>query len=53
MDASISYLGAQLQFPGLDQINAELPRELTGAGEVTIVLKVDGIKTNPISLVFR
>jgi endoglucanase len=53
VDVSISYLGAQRQFPGLDQINAELPRELAGAGEVTIVLKVDGIATNPVSLVFR
>ncbi len=53
VEVAISYLGAQPQFPGLDQVNAELPHSLAEAGEVTIVLNVDGITANPVSVVFR
>ena len=37
----VSSVGAQSQYPGLDQVNAELPRSLAGAGEVTIALTCD------------
>ena len=47
------FAGAQPDFPGLDQANAELPRSLSGAGEVAVILKVDGKTANPVTLVFR
>ncbi|MGH9720055.1 MAG: cellulase family glycosylhydrolase [Bryobacteraceae bacterium] len=48
---SVSYLGPQPEFPGLDQINAELPRSL--AGQVAISLQVDSKPANPVTLIFR
>ena len=47
------FAGAQPDFPGLDQANAELPRSLAGAGEVPVLLKVDGKTANPVTLMFR
>jgi uncharacterized protein (TIGR03437 family) len=39
-NAQVLYVGAQGDFVGLDQINALLPRSLSGRGEVEVVLKV-------------
>lgn len=39
---------AQGTYPGLDQVNLELPRELAGAGTVDIVLTVEGQAANPV-----
>jgi endoglucanase len=50
---AISYSGAQPETPGLDQVNAELPRSLAGAGEVELVFRVNGKRANPVTLVFR
>jgi uncharacterized protein (TIGR03437 family) len=50
---SISYFGPQPDTPGLDQINAELPRSLAGAGLVAVGLLVDGTAANPATLTFR
>jgi len=47
------YAGKQAEFPGLDQANAELPRSLAGAGEVTIALSADGKPANALTLTFR
>ena len=44
--ASLLYAGAQPQYPGLDQVNVVIPSSLAGAGEVTVVLKVDGQTAN-------
>ncbi len=49
----VMYLGAQGQYEGLDQINAELPRALSGAGEVPVGLTVDGKPANTVTLSFR
>jgi uncharacterized protein (TIGR03437 family) len=50
---ALTYVGKQPQFAGLDQANAELPRTLAGAGEVPVVLTVDGQAANQVSLMFR
>jgi uncharacterized protein (TIGR03437 family) len=50
---AISYLGAQPGSPGLDQINAALPRTLAGGGQRTVVFTVDGKTANPVTLTFR
>jgi uncharacterized protein (TIGR03437 family) len=42
IDATVGYAGAQPESPGLDQINALIPRSLIGKGEVDVILTVDG-----------
>src|SRR5262249_44995683 len=44
--APVAYLGAQPSYPGFDQANIQVPRALAGAGEVPIVLTVDGQTAN-------
>jgi len=39
----VEYAGQQGTFVGQDQINAILPRSLSGAGEVGVVVTVDGV----------
>jgi uncharacterized protein (TIGR03437 family) len=48
--ATVVYAGAQSQYDGLDQLNVYVPRSLAGAGEVPIVLTVDGITGNVVTL---
>jgi uncharacterized protein (TIGR03437 family) len=47
MNLSVAYAGAQPQYPGLDQINVLLPPSLAGAGDVMILVTVDGQAANP------
>ena len=37
-------------YPGLDQINAALPRSLIGRGEMDLVLMVDGKTANTVKI---
>ena len=46
VDAPVLFAGAQGQFPGLDQINLQIPEGARGKGEVTITLTVDGKSAN-------
>jgi uncharacterized protein (TIGR03437 family) len=48
--AQILYIGQQPTDPGLDQLNVIVPRSLAGAGEVPVVLTVDGQTSNVVSL---
>jgi endoglucanase len=41
-----------ITYIGLDQINAELPRALTGAGKQTVTFTIDGKTANPVTLTF-
>ena len=47
------YAGAQLQYPGLDQVNVQLPQSLAGAGMVNAVVTLDGITANTLSIVVQ
>lgn len=47
------YAGPQGQYPGLSQVNVELPSTLQGAGEVSVSLNIDGFETNAVKLLFR
>ncbi len=40
-------------YPGFDSLSFILPRELAGAGEVTINIKVDGQPANPVKIVIQ
>lgn len=46
----VSFAGAAPDLAGLDQINARLPRSMTGRGDVEIVLTVDGKAANRVRL---
>jgi uncharacterized protein (TIGR03437 family) len=48
--AQVLFVGAQPQYEGLDQVNAIVPRSLAGAGEVPIVLTVDGQTANVVTI---
>jgi endoglucanase len=52
-DVPVQFAGAQPVFSGLDQVNAELPRTLMGAGEVPVLFKADGKAANAVTLAFR
>ena len=46
--AAVAYAGPQAQFNGLDQVNLYVPRSLAGAGEVPVILTVDGVTANVV-----
>jgi uncharacterized protein (TIGR03437 family) len=48
--AQVVYASAQPQFDGLDQVNIYVPRSLAGAGEVPVVLTVDGVTANVVTV---
>jgi uncharacterized protein (TIGR03437 family) len=48
--AQVVYAGAQSQYPGLDQVNVYVPRSLAGAGEVPVVVTVDGVTANVVTI---
>jgi len=48
--ATVAYAGAQGQYAGLDQVNVYVPRSLAGAGEVPVVLTVDGVTANVVTV---
>lgn len=47
------YAGSQPQFPGLDQVNFQLPASLRGAGEVSAAVTVEGRVFNAVTLSIR
>jgi uncharacterized protein (TIGR03437 family) len=46
----VEYAGPQGTFVGEDQINAVLPQSLAGAGQVNVVVTVDGITANTVKV---
>ena len=48
--AQILYIGAQPQYPGLDQLNVVVPRSLAGSGEVPVVLTAGGQTANAVTI---
>jgi uncharacterized protein (TIGR03437 family) len=44
--APVLYAGPQSQYPGLDQINVQVPQSLAGSGEVNVVLTVQDAVNN-------
>ena len=51
--ATVAYAGAQSAFQGLDQVNLYVPQGLAGAGEVPVVLTVDGVTANVVTVNIR
>ncbi len=46
----VQFAGAQTTYPGLDQVNVQLPLGLRGAGESNVVLTVDGQVSNTVTI---
>jgi uncharacterized protein (TIGR03437 family) len=46
----VEYAGPQGSFAGQDQINAVLPHSLAGAGEINVVVTVDGQTALPVKV---
>lgn len=51
--ASVTFSGWPKQFAGEDQITAQLPGSLSGAGEVVVSVVVDGQIANAVTLTFQ
>jgi uncharacterized protein (TIGR03437 family) len=49
----VAYAGAQPTFPGLDQINIQLPQQLSGTGLCNLIVKVDQHQTNTVTIDIR
>jgi uncharacterized protein (TIGR03437 family) len=49
----VLYAGPQPEYPGLDQVNVQLPLALRGSGESNVVLTVDGRAANPVTINIR
>jgi uncharacterized protein (TIGR03437 family) len=49
----VLFAGAQPQYPGLDQVNFRLPRELAGSGVLPVSVMVDNILTNRVLVQIR
>jgi len=52
-NAQVQFAGKQPMLPGLDQLNALIPRSLIGSGEVDVELIVDGISANKVKIAIR
>jgi uncharacterized protein (TIGR03437 family) len=52
-EAQVLYAGPQLQFAGLDQVNAVVPPQLRGRGEVDVVLSVASKPANTVTAFFQ
>ncbi len=53
VEAEVQYAGKQGQYVGLDQVNIRVPRSALVAGEVDLVLSVDGMKSNSVRVHIR
>ncbi|HEY7333478.1 MAG TPA: FG-GAP-like repeat-containing protein [Bryobacteraceae bacterium] len=53
VNATVSYAGPQGDFPGLDQVNVLVPRQLAGAGQAGIVLSAAGWSAPTVYAYFK
>jgi uncharacterized protein (TIGR03437 family) len=52
LPATVTFSGAQLSFPGLDQVNIAIPASLRGAGKVDVIVTAAGQASNAVQLAF-
>jgi uncharacterized protein (TIGR03437 family) len=52
-DLTPSYAGAQPTFPGLDQVNVQLPSSLSGAGDTTVSIVTPAQPSNAVKVSFK
>jgi uncharacterized protein (TIGR03437 family) len=46
----VQFAGPQGQYPGLDQVNIQLPNSLSGKGTTNVILTVDGSVANTVQI---
>lgn len=51
--SNVLFADAQPQYPGLDQVNLVIDPTLRGRGKVDVVLKVDGVAANVLSVAIQ
>jgi uncharacterized protein (TIGR03437 family) len=49
----VIYAGSDARWPGVDRVDMLLPASLAGAGQVPVVLTVDGITANVLSIAIK
>jgi uncharacterized protein (TIGR03437 family) len=49
----VLYVGAQPEYPGLDQVNIVIPSSFRGAGEVSIQIEIDKLVSNTVTIALR
>jgi len=49
----VTFVGAQGTWPGLDQVNVQLPQGLAGSGDVVVQLSANGIAANPVHITIQ
>ncbi|MCU1239050.1 MAG: Ig-like domain (Group 3) [Candidatus Solibacter sp.] len=52
INAPVLYASAAPGFPGLDQVNVQVPAGVAGAGVVNVIVTVDGQAANTVTLAF-
>jgi uncharacterized protein (TIGR03437 family) len=50
---TVSYAGPQLNYPGLDQVNIQLPSSLKGSGNVGIQIVANGVPSNTVNVTIQ
>ena len=50
VSAPVSYAGPQGSYAGLDQANIQIPASLAGRGTVNLLLTVDGVASNAVTI---
>jgi uncharacterized protein (TIGR03437 family) len=53
VDAPVIYAGPQGYYPGLDQVNTQLPSALKGRGQLVVTITANGQATNMGQLLFK
>jgi uncharacterized protein (TIGR03437 family) len=53
IDVQAAYAGPQNTYPGLDQINLQIPRSLVGKGRVDITVTAGGKISNPVYVTIK
>ena len=53
VNAPVAFSGAQGTYPGLDQVNLQIPPSLAGAGTVTVLVTVGSQAGNPVTVAFQ
>jgi uncharacterized protein (TIGR03437 family) len=48
--ATVAYAGANSAYSGFDQINVTVPKSLAGAGNIPVVITIDGVTANVVTI---
>ena len=53
VNAPVYYAGAAPGYPGIDQVNVQIPLSLAGKGNVNVQLTTEGVAANPVQVVIK